>query len=80
MALSDVTETTIKRWVKGMHEAGAKAKTIKNKHEFLSGALNEAVASRRIERSPCAHTSSTAPTPTRWCCSSAPSSTSSTDR
>lgn len=56
MPLSQVTETTIKRWVKGMHEGGAKAKTIKNKHGFLSGALNDAVASRRIDRNPCAHT------------------------
>lgn len=56
LPLSEVTETTIRRWVKGMKDSGAAAKTIKNKHGFLSGALSDAVASRRIDRNPCAHT------------------------
>ena len=56
MPLSAVEDTTIKRWIKAMKDSGASAKTIKNKHGFLSGAMNGAVAAGRINRNPCEHT------------------------
>lgn len=36
-----------------MHAAGASAKTIKNKHGFLAGALNRAVNAGKIPKNPC---------------------------
>ncbi|PZT93641.1 MAG: site-specific integrase [Gordonia sp. (in: high G+C Gram-positive bacteria)] len=56
LPLSSVTDVTIGRWIKEMHAAGASAKTIKNKHGFLAGALNRAVAAGRIDRNPCGST------------------------
>lgn len=38
-----LTEADIAAWVKRLEESGAKPKTIKNKHGFLSGALSKAV-------------------------------------
>jgi len=41
--LPALTEEDIARWVQNMEDDGASAKTIKNKHGFLSGALSAAV-------------------------------------
>lgn len=53
LPLSTVADVTMGRWVQRMHDAGASAKTIKNKHGFLAGALNRAVISGKIPRNPC---------------------------
>lgn len=51
LPLSAVTETAIARWVQGMD--GASGKTVKNKHGFLSGALQAAVRAKLIDANPC---------------------------
>jgi integrase len=44
--LTALTSEDIAQWLQGLRAAGASAKTILNKHGFLSGALNAAVPAR----------------------------------
>lgn len=53
LPLDSVTETTTGRWVQDLTESGASGKTVKNKHGFLSGALNAAVKAGHMRRNPC---------------------------
>lgn len=53
LPLSAVTETAVASWVRGMEDAGASGKTVRNKHGFLSAALEAAVRAKRIDSNPC---------------------------
>lgn len=57
--LAALTRDHVAQWIKSMEKLDEKgwrpsAKTITNKHGFLAGALNAAVAAKRIPASPCA--------------------------
>ena len=56
--LAALTREHVAQWIKGMQQPDAKgwtpsAKTITNKHGFLAGALNAAVALKHIPANPC---------------------------
>lgn len=56
LPLSALTPEGVAAWVNELERGGASAKTIKNKHGFLAGAMQHAVAAKKIEASPCEHT------------------------
>lgn len=53
MPLSTLTADDIAMWVNEQSEAGASGKTVKNKRDFLSGALKLGVAAGKIKTNPC---------------------------
>jgi integrase len=53
LTLDALTGDDIALWVNRMHAGGASGKTIHNKHGFLAGALNAAVAAGKIPSNPC---------------------------
>lgn len=53
LPLSAVTETTVAQFVHALTAAGASGKTVKNKHGFLSGALQGAVRAGHLAANPC---------------------------
>jgi integrase len=53
LPLDALTADDVARWVNKMHADGASGKTIHNKHGFLAGALNAAVAAGKIPSNPC---------------------------
>ncbi|WP_064078342.1 tyrosine-type recombinase/integrase [Prescottella equi] len=53
LPLSAVTETTVAQFIQALTEAKASGKTIKNKHGFLSGALQGAVRAGHLVANPC---------------------------
>jgi integrase len=56
LPLDDLSRDDVKRWVQAMELAKASAKTIANKHGFLSGALAGAVIAGHIASNPAAST------------------------
>lgn len=53
LTLTDCHSDDIRRWVKHLEDSEVSAKTIKNKHGFLSGAFKAAVAAGHILANPC---------------------------
>ncbi|MBM4509397.1 hypothetical protein GS421_08180 [Rhodococcus hoagii] len=53
LPLSAVTETTVAQFIQALTDAKASGKTIKNKHGFLSGALQGAVRAGHLVANPC---------------------------
>ncbi|MGA5467138.1 tyrosine-type recombinase/integrase [Mycobacterium sp. NPDC050041] len=53
MPLAALDRDDIAKWVNTLADAGAAGKTVANKHGFLSGALNAAVAAGHIPANPC---------------------------
>lgn len=56
LPIDAVTPDTIARWVNKQTDAGNAAKSIKNRHGFLSAMFQAAVDDGLITRNPCAHT------------------------
>lgn len=51
--LAALSRDDIARWINDMAADGASGKTIANKHGYLAGALNAAVAAKQIPTNPC---------------------------
>lgn len=51
--IASLTSVEIARWVNDSVEDGASGKTIKNKRDFLSGALKAGVAAGKLKSNPC---------------------------
>ena len=60
LPLDAITEQRVAEWVNAMHRAGASAKTIANKHGFLSGILKEAIP-EHLSANPCRRTGKSLP-------------------
>lgn len=53
LPITAITPEAVSRWVNKLAATGASGKTIKNKHGFLSAALEHAVLARLIPSNPC---------------------------
>lgn len=56
LPLDELSRDDVRRWVQAMEQSGASAKTVANKHGFLSAALAGAVTSGRIASNPASGT------------------------
>jgi integrase len=53
LPLADLSRDDVAAWINHLEKSGVSAKTCKNKHGFLSGALKAAVAAGQIGANPC---------------------------